>query len=140
MKRILLSVLALLVLAVAFVVQVTAAPHAELTRGLLPKAQAHNPLCTQSGFTQRDCIVIKNGKYFTGWIGFTSPMDYPQDAYNQNPTCDCIPLPLPPGAQLCYPRDRAPHALDQCYTGSTGATTCQLYCGDVPGLHLHTKP
>lgn len=106
----------------------------------VPLATAHTPLCPQStpsGYTTHSCAVLINGKYYTAWIPWTG-LDYPNDAYVQNPTCNCIPL-IPSG-QLCTPASRPPHDLDACYTGSTGATSCRLYCGTTAGAHLHTHP
>lgn len=110
--------------------------------GTVPAAEAHGTLCGQSGFTTHQCTNLSDGKYYTARIPFgTGNLDYPNDVYNENPTCDCVTFPSPiHGLDLtvCHPRHRAASPLDP--PPKHGSKQHSLYCGTSPGRHLHTKP
>lgn len=105
----------------------------------VPEASAHEPLCTQTGFTALNCGVGHPGiaGYFTGF----QPMGTSIQFFTQAPICDCVPDPIHGTAMFCAPRQRVANAKDNDHPPivSGGITYKKLYCGASSGLHLHRR-
>jgi hypothetical protein len=103
----------------------------------VPSAYAHEPLCTQTGFTQIGCYALPIGQgagFYTGHQAIGTGAVY----YNQNPGCSCWSDPW--GTQICAPLSRSPHVKDNDFTYTDGGVTYKrLYCGTVSGVHLHRR-